>query len=131
MATRGVLIASGSVAILVGLFYLFGTVAAVRSFELGEPVLLARHFARATGAAVLAIGVINILSVGDPGSRALRAVFVGNIVVHVLSIYTDLAESFARNTVLWITFGLHIVIIAAFVYLLVTCNRQQVRSRIE
>lgn len=124
MPVRVILIASGTIAILVGLFYLFFTTAAVQSFDLGEPVLLARHFTRATGAAVLAIGVINILSVGDRGSRALRAVFVGNIVVHVFSIYTDFAESFSRNTTLWLTFALHVVIIAAFGYLLVTRTRQ-------
>ena len=118
MATRIVLIVSGLIAILVGLNYLFLTESAVLSFAIGEASFPARFFARATGAAVLAIGVLNVLSVGDPGSRALRAVMVCNIVVHAASIYVDFSEPFTRNAVLWTTFVIHVVIIAAFLYLL-------------
>ena len=87
-------------------------------FDLGEPNMLVRLFARATGAAILAIGTINLLSVGDPGSRALRAVMVGNIVVHAASLVADFSESYARNAALWGIVALHVIIIAAFGYCL-------------
>jgi hypothetical protein len=124
MTTRIILVVSGIIAALVGLNYLFFTDAAVQSFAVGDSTLAARLFARATGAAVLAIGVINLISVGDPGSRALRAVFVGNIVAHAASLYGDyLAENFDRNAILFATSVIHVVFIIAFGYLLLSARR--------
>jgi hypothetical protein len=58
-------------------------------------------------------------SVGDTGSRALRAVMIGNIVAHAASLYGDyFVESFHRNAVLVTTSVIHVVFIAAFGYLL-------------
>jgi hypothetical protein len=124
MATRVILIVTGIVAILVGLNYLFAAETAVLSFDVGDATLAARIFVRATGAAVLAIGVINVLSVGDPGSRALRAVMIGNVVVHAASLYGDyVAETFSRNAVLYVTSIVHVAFIVAFGYLLATWRK--------
>jgi hypothetical protein len=124
MSTRVVLIASGIIAVLVGLNYLLFAESGVASFQIGEATLAARLFARATGAAVLAIGVINILSVGDTGSQALRAVIVGNIVVHAASLYGDyVAEGFDRNAILYVTTAIHVVFVAAFAWLLLAQAR--------
>jgi hypothetical protein len=124
MITRIVLIVSGLLAILVGLNYLFFAQSAVLAFDIGDATLSARLFARATGAAVLALGVINLICVGDNGSRALRAVFIGNIVAHAASLYGDyVAESFERNAILLATSAIHVAFVVAFGYLLLTSRK--------
>jgi hypothetical protein len=119
---RVVLTVSAMIAIFVGLDYLLAPESAILSFDLGDATLPARFFARATGAAILAIGVINIftLAVGDAYSLGLRIVVIGNIVFHIADIASEFSESFDRNPVFWIAAGLHIIFIIAFGYLLTT-----------
>jgi hypothetical protein len=118
MATQIVLIASGIIRILVGLNYLLATETAVLSFNLGDATLPSIHFAREMGAAILALGVINILVVSDTGSPMLRAVFIGNIVAHAASLFGDLNQRVDGNSVLWLTVVTDTVFIVAFGYLL-------------
>jgi hypothetical protein len=114
MSLRIILIASGVVGILFGLFFLFGAESAIASYNLGDSTLPARLFARATGAALISFGVINILASSDTGSSALRAVVIGNIVVHLMSLGVDFSESYARNGGVWVGLAVHIIFIVAF-----------------
>jgi len=118
MAMRVILIVSGVVAILVGLLFIFGADSAIQSYNLGESTLVTRLFVRAAGAGILSFGILNLLCVGDIGSRALRAVVVGNLVIHVLSIGVEFSESYVRNTGVWIGLVVHVAFIIAFGYLL-------------
>jgi hypothetical protein len=125
MISRIVLIVSGIIAIFVGLDYLLATESAILSFNLGDATMPARFFARTTGAAVLAIGVINILilAIGDTDSPALRVVVTGNIVVHTASLFGEFSESFERSPIFWVAVVIHVISIMAFGYLLATSGR--------
>lgn len=118
MSLRIVLIAAGVVAILFGLFFLFGAETAIASYNLGDSTLPARLFARATGAGLVAFGAVNLLAAADTGSPALRAVVVGNLLIHLLSLWVDFSESYARNAGIWVALAVHIVFILAFGYAL-------------
>src|ERR1700737_2263834 len=113
MVTRIVLTVAGIIAILVGLDYLLATESAILSFNLGDTTEPARFFARTTGAAVLAIGVINILSLAviDADSPALLAVVIGNIVFHSASLVGDFSDSFERSWPFWGTLIVHAVFV--------------------
>jgi hypothetical protein len=52
----------------------------------------APHVFRWLGSALLAVGVMNLLARNDPGSDALRAIMVGNIVLHAVAIILDLMD---------------------------------------
>jgi hypothetical protein len=121
--TRVILIASGILAILFGLFFLVGAEGAIGSYGLGESTLPARLFARATGAGLISIGIINILASGDRGSPALRAIVIGNIVIHVLSLGVDFSESYAKSAGIWVGLAVHVIFIVAFGYMLINWNR--------
>jgi hypothetical protein len=41
------------------------------------------------GVVLFSVGIVNLLSRDDPGSRALRAVMIGNIVLHLLGFGID------------------------------------------
>ena len=122
VVTRIVLTVSGIIAVFLGLDYLLATESAILSFNLGDATLPVRFFARATGAAVLGIGVINILMLGvtDVNSPALRIVVTGNIVVNVASLVGEFSESFERNQIFWVAVALQVIFITAFGYLLTT-----------
>jgi hypothetical protein len=49
----------------------------------------ARNVTRWLGANLFAIGVINILARNDAGSEALRAIMIGNIVLHLVAMTFD------------------------------------------
>src|SRR5262249_2155074 len=110
-------------AVLIGLNYLFATESAVLAFNFGEATLPARLFARATGAAVLAIGVITLLSVGDTGSPGLPAPVVRHIRAPAARLFADFSEGFERNAILWVTVVIHVGVIVAFGYLLSASSR--------
>jgi len=120
MATRVVLIVAGIVGLLAGLDYLFATESAILSFNIGDATLPAMLFARATGAAILAMGVINILAAADAGSPALRAVLIGNVVAHTASLFGDFSGGIGANPIFWVAVVIHVAFIAAFGYLLAT-----------
>lgn len=116
MTLQIVLIASGVVALLFGLFFLFAADAAIRSFELGNSDVASRLFARAAGNGLVAIAVVNLLASGDGGSSALYAIVIGNILVHILGIAIDFTERFPKRGGWWVGFAVHVVFILAFGY---------------
>jgi hypothetical protein len=116
---RVTFIVAGAIGLLFGLFFLLAAGSAISASELGEPTLAARLFARSTGAAIISLSVANLLAAWDPGSRALRALAIGNVVIHVLSIAVDFSERYPRNAGVWIGLAVHIILIAAFSYCLV------------
>ena len=52
----------------------------------------ASNVTRWLGANLFAVGVINILARNDSGSEALRAIIIGNIVLHVVAMAFDLLD---------------------------------------
>jgi hypothetical protein len=124
MSLRVILIVSGAIGILFGLFFLVGAESAIQSYGLGDSTLPARLFARATGASIVSIGLINILASPDKsGSIALRAIAIGNIVIHVISLGVDFSEGYERNAGVWVGLIVHVVIIAAFAYALMNWQK--------
>jgi hypothetical protein len=116
---RVVFIAAGVVGLLFGLFFLLGAAQAIQSYDLGAPTVPALLFARSTGAALISLGVINLLASFDRGSTALRALAIGNVLIHILSIGVDFSQPYARNAGVWVSVAIHVVFIAAFGYCLV------------
>jgi hypothetical protein len=53
----------------------------------------ARNVVRWLGANLFAIGVINLLARHDAGSEALRAIMIGNIVLHVVALTLDIMDN--------------------------------------
>jgi len=116
---RVVFLAAGVVGLLFGLFFLLGPDQAIASYNLGAATLPALLFARSTGAALVGLGVINLLASLDRGSLALRALALGNLVIHVLSIFVDFSENYPKNAGIWVALAIHIIFIVAFGYCLV------------
>jgi hypothetical protein len=110
---------AGAIGLLFGLFFLLAAGQAIIANGLGEAGLAARLFARSTGAAIIAISVANLLAMFDRGSRALWALAVGNVVIHLLSIAVEFSERYPRNAGVWVGVAIHGVLIAAFAYCLV------------
>jgi hypothetical protein len=50
------------------------------------------HVMRWLGSALFGVGVINLLARNDAGSEALRAIMMGNIVLHVIALSLDFAD---------------------------------------
>jgi len=70
---------------------------------------------------LIAVGVINILSRTDAGSPALRAVILGNIVLHVLGLGIDFwhhTKGFVQTSGVMMGAAVHGVLIAGFAYYL-------------
>jgi len=70
---------------------------------------------------LIAVGVINILSRTDAGSPALRAVILGNIVLHVLGLGIDVwhhTKGFVQTSGVMMGAVVHGVLIAGFAYYL-------------
>jgi hypothetical protein len=120
---RWVFLAGGVVGILFGLFFLLGAGQAITSYELGAPTVPALLFARSTGAAILSLSVANLIAASDRGSRALLALAIGNVLIHVLSIGVDFSQPYARNAGVWIGLAVHVIFIAAFGYCLIHWRR--------
>jgi hypothetical protein len=53
------------------------------------------HVLRWLGSGLISVGVINILARNDPGSEALRAVMIGNVVLHVVALVLDVMDHLA------------------------------------
>src|SRR5437763_1713344 len=78
----------------------------------------ARNVLRWLGANLLAIGVINLLAARDPGSPALRAIMIGNIVVHAVAFTLDAMDHLAavvKGSGLAMGAVVHILLIIGFV----------------
>ena len=123
MNLRIILIVSGVVGILFGLFFLFGAESAIQSYNLGDSTLPARLFARAMGGSLVTLGIINLLASSDTGSSALRAIFVGNLLIHLISLGVDFSENYARNGGIWVSLVIHVAFIAAFGWALLNWTR--------
>ena len=53
------------------------------------------------GSALIAVGLMNFIARNDPGSVALRAIFIGNIALHVIGMLFDVLDwqaGFVRTT---------------------------------
>ena len=73
------------------------------------------------GVVLLSVGVINILAKSDAGSPALRAVMVGNIVLHVLGFGIDVVqhlEGFVQASGVAMGGLVHGLLTAGFAYFL-------------
>ena len=125
---RTTFIVAGIVGLVFGLLFLLAASQAITASELGDPTLAARLFARSTGAAIIALSVANLLAAFDRGSRALRALAIGNVVIHVLSIAVDFSESYPRNAGVWVGLAVHVILIAAFGYCLVHWREMTTRA---
>ena len=71
------------------------------------------------GCVLVVVGVINILARNDEGSPALRAIMIGNIVLHVLGLGVDVyhhLEGFVQISGVVMGAVVHGVLIAGFVY---------------
>lgn len=71
------------------------------------------------GVVLFSIGVINIAARNDPGSLALRAVMLGNIVLHVLGFAIDLYQyrlGFVRASGVAMGAVVHGLLTLGFVY---------------
>lgn len=78
------------------------------------------------GFGVISLALINFLSRNDPGSPALRAVMIGNIVFHTLGIGFDVYDYLAGfMTISGLTSGLvpHALLASGFVYYLFHLSR--------
>ena len=117
---RAVFLASGVIGLLFGLFFLFVPEQAIQSYNLGALTVPALLFARSTGAALVSLGVINLLASFDrSGSVALRALALGNLLIHLISISVDFSESYPKTAGTWIGLAVHIIFIGGFGYCLV------------
>ena len=70
---------------------------------------------------LVSIGLINFLSRNDPGSPALRAVMIGNIVLHVVAFIVDVYDyriSFIKISGLVSGSIVHGLLVVGFVYFL-------------
>jgi hypothetical protein len=73
------------------------------------------------GVVLLSVGVINILARNDPGSSALRAVMLGNILLHVLGFGIDVYHhllGFVQASGVIMGGIVHGVLVAGFTYYL-------------
>src|SRR6185436_6153732 len=81
---------------LLACFFGFSMIAAPGQMLLNmttvDPVAGPTNVMRWMGAGLVAIGCINILAKNDPGSPALHAIMVGNIVLHVIAEVLDLID---------------------------------------
>ncbi len=81
-----------------------------------------QHALQWSGSMLVALGVMNFLSRNDPGSAALRAVMIGNIILHVAGFAVD-AYDYSINFIN--SYGLisgavvHVLLTIGFIYYLV------------
>jgi hypothetical protein len=120
---RIIMLVAGVIATLFGLFFLLGAESAISSDNLGDSTLPARLFTRATGAGLIAIGVINLLASRDRGSPALQAIVIGNLLLHLIAIWVDFGESYARNGGIYVGLAVHVIFIIAFGWVLLNWKR--------
>jgi hypothetical protein len=116
---RYTFLVAGVIGLLFGLFFLLAAGQAIATYELGAATVPARLFARTAGAVLIALSVANLLAMNDRGSRALWALAVGNVVVHILSIAVEFSENYPRNAGVWVGVAIHLILVTAFIYCLI------------
>jgi hypothetical protein len=94
----------------------------------GEINLITRIVTQWAGFGVFSLGVINFLSRNDPGSTALNALMIGNIVFHSLGLAFDIYDySIGIMTLSGLITGLipHSLLIIGFIYYLLDMKRSE------
>ena len=119
---RLLLIASGLASILFGLPFVLQTDQAIANFQLGESSVPARLFGRSEGAALIAVGLMNILASGDRPSTALLAIVIANLLLHIAGIGVDFTETFPKAGGWWVGFFMHVIFIVGFGRALLSWN---------
>jgi hypothetical protein len=83
------------------------------------------------GIALFSIGVINFFSRNDQGSKALKAVMFGNIILHAageaVDIY-DYSAGFVQLSSILASGIIHVVLLFGFLYFLIKTPKQQVEA---
>jgi hypothetical protein len=87
MTRKQFLLVAGVLALFFGASMLLAPQQMLANMAVDAPE--ARRVLQWMAVTLLAVGCINILSRDDPGSVALRAVLIGNIVLHVLGFGID------------------------------------------
>jgi hypothetical protein len=123
MVIRTVLIVSGIFALAIAALFVFAPEAGIDGFHLGPSEVASRLFARNFGLGLAVLGIINILACADPGSRALRALILGNILIHIGSPLVDLTENFQRDAGWYVSLLVHLGFVIAFGYCLANWTR--------
>ena len=86
------------------------------------------------GVALFSIGIINLFSRNDPGSKALKAVMFGNIILHLAGIGFDVYNYTAGLTQLSAILGstiIHILLGIGFMYFLVNIPKHPESEKAE
>jgi hypothetical protein len=94
MTRRTFLVLSGLMASAFGLVMLIAPAQMLGNMTTSHDANAA-HVLQWMGCTLLAVGVINILARSDAGSPALRAILIGNILLHVLGFAIDLQQHLA------------------------------------
>src|SRR5262245_50888914 len=87
-----------------------------------------QHALQWSGAMLVAMAFINFLSRNDPGSAALRAVMIGNIVLHVVGFAVDAYDysiGFIKMPGLVSGAVVHGLLTIGFIYYLMKLPKQQ------
>ena len=107
------LIISALIAWLFGLMMIF---VPDKALDTGSATNLAMQM---FGVALFSIGIINFFSRNDPGSKALKAVMFGNIILHLageaFDIY-DYSAGFIQLSNILASGIIHILLLAGFMY---------------
>lgn len=80
-----------------------------------------RHVLRWMGCPLFSIGLINIMARHDAGGEALRALMIGNIMLHVLGMVVDIGDymgGFVLMSGLMLGVVVHTLLVIGFVYFL-------------
>ena len=113
MKRQHFLIISALIAWLFGLMMIF---VPDKALETGSSTNLGMQM---FGVALFSIGVINFFSRNDPGSKALKAVMFGNIILHLageaFDVY-DYSAGFVQLSSILASGIIHILLLVGFVY---------------
>jgi hypothetical protein len=86
-----------------------------------------QHVLQWAGTMLLSIGIITFLSRNDPGSKALKAVMLGSIIMHIVGFAVDLYQNtigFVKSSGLIMGAIVHGLLIIGFVYYLIKLQKQ-------
>ena len=121
MSRKLFLIVAGLLAVFFGLSMLVSPEQMLANMAKDAPE--ARLVLQWMGVVLVSVGCINLLSRNDPGSAALRAVMLGNILLHVLGFGIDVyhhALGFVQTSGVIMGAIVHGVLTAGFAYYVTT-----------
>ncbi len=119
---RALFLIHATVATLFGIYFAFGAASAITTFQLGDVTTTAVLFCRAVGAQMLGVALINWLCPGDLASAGVRAVVIGNIVLHAFAVAADLSVGYSRSLGVWMGLAIHVIFVVAFGYFLLAAD---------